>query len=170
MPYDYSYDEQDVDTDRTRMTEHYMIQLVDGHMCRVDYRADETGFQAGIVTNESAIIGRLNRLFFNMYRNHVSHYNTKYDGRRAISKWYQAEYLADITGEHRCNAYRSYSGIGPQVLRCPWNRFLNDLDNMILADLTGVLSAWKGHLSAIEILCRWRIGIAFESIGIMLRG
>ena len=60
LPYDFGYSAQDQDgshghsqsSDGRTVRGHYMIQLADGHMRRVEYYADETGFHANILTNE----------------------------------------------------------------------------------------------------------------------
>ncbi|XP_003739079.1 cuticle protein 16.8-like [Galendromus occidentalis] len=59
-PYDFGYSSEDRDgshghsqsSDGRTVRGHYMIQLADGHMRRVEYYADETGFHANILTNE----------------------------------------------------------------------------------------------------------------------
>ncbi|OQR73133.1 cuticle protein 10.9-like [Tropilaelaps mercedesae] len=110
MPYEFSYNAQDSDglhghsqtSDGRTVRGHYMIQLADGHMRRVEYNADETGFHARIVTNElgteskdaadaiyqsSAITGEQAALQYGpKSSSYDGHHAGKYGGRR-VSKW-----------------------------------------------------------------------------------
>ena len=59
-PYEFSYNSQDQEgahghsqsSDGRTVRGHYMIQMADGTMRRVEYHADENGFHAKVVTNE----------------------------------------------------------------------------------------------------------------------
>jgi hypothetical protein len=60
QPYEFSYSTQDHDgshahsqtSDGSTVRGHYMIEMADGTMRKVEYHADESGFHAKIVTNE----------------------------------------------------------------------------------------------------------------------
>ncbi|XP_022647162.1 uncharacterized protein LOC111244381 [Varroa destructor] len=60
QPYEFSYNAEDAESshghsqnfDGTTVRGHYMIQMADGTMRRVEYHADESGFHAKVVTNE----------------------------------------------------------------------------------------------------------------------
>lgn len=60
QPYEFSYNAEDPEGshghsqsfDGTTVRGHYMIQMADGTMRKVEYHADENGFHAKIVTNE----------------------------------------------------------------------------------------------------------------------
>lgn len=91
-PYDFGYSSQDPEgshghsqsSDGRTVRGHYMIQLADGHMRRVEYYADETGFHANILTNELGT-----------------------ESKDAADASYQS---SAITGEQAAHQYGSYGG------------------------------------------------------------